>query len=643
MEEETKGRRGKSQEKKDHDAQHVYSTLQVKLRSFIQPAFVDCLHPLLNRVADTLSRIAFEAYLLANFHVHRLIHEQKTLPPLDQSFFYSCCSLVTCSAKKRKDAGSEDLRISAAQYKCLRPVQWTVPNGDYLGHAMASLAREMKTMTQNHIVLNVLRRLTRYVRLRYGLKNGKEAASFIRSCFMDSDLSVDQIHFKEWIEINPSFEDTVKKNMNHFIVKLADVLRYYETLEESKPKGIRKFTLLPLKGSYVGSFFMIDPTTLPDLVKLLSRNDQERIVHTMISRFTEGSDEVQFLHARLKAKAIFTRQFQQMPRIAAALWDTLFLTKRYETLRRKFAKLVSTNGYAVTVYMQIPKVGDGSPKEYDSSTGLNENDYEEFIAIDPGGTFVCTAYSGVEKNAIKSEYTQVSTREIRHDSKMNERKQWDVRQRRSNTEYANVLRNVPSLKTASFETFCARVKQMLAVAEFLFTFSKRPVFRGWRFKTSRFGKKALVKAVKKVVGNRPPEEILVGFGDWSQQDGFIRGQEKAPVKKIRRMMRERGIKVISIDEHRTSKCCSRCHEGEMENVSYGEGEAKKRCHQVVRCRNSELCGMVWQRDVNAARNIRSVMLNMIRGEERPHQLKRQRKEKKFPLIKEGSARGSMPQ
>lgn len=549
--------RGKSQAKKEHDSQHVYSTIQTKLHSFLHPTFASSLHPLFNRVSHTLSRIAFEAYLLANFHALRLIHEVKPLSLLNQSFFYSCCSLITSSTRS---AGDDELRVSAEQYKSLRPMEWLVPDGAHLSHAMASLAREMATMTQNHIVLNLLSRLTRYVRMRYNLKDPKEAASFIRGCFMDSTLSDDQIQFKHWIGINPCFEDTVKKNLNHFIVKLADILRYYESLEPGT-KGVRTFTLLPRKGDYVGSFFMIDPTTLPDLVKLLPRNKQEEVIGAMLSQFPDLSDESRFLQVRLKARSIFNQDFQRMPTIAKVLWDTLFLRKRFETSRRKFAKLISTNGYAVTVYLQIPKTDNDIPKEYDSPDGLKEEDYDQIIGIDPGRTFVCTAYSGVEKDGMKSEYVQVSTRELRHDSKMTERKQWDVRQRKHHAEYAKVLQSIPSLKTASFQEFSTRVKQTLAVADFLFTFCERQIYRAWRFKTTRFGKKALVKATKKIIGDRQPERVLVGFGDWSQQDGFLRGQEKAAVKKIRRIMRQQGIKVISIDEHRTSKCCSACKKG----------------------------------------------------------------------------------
>jgi hypothetical protein len=130
--------------------------------------------------------------------------------------------------------------------------------------------------------------------------------------------------------------------------------------------------------------------------------------------------------------------------------------------------------------------------------------------------------------------------------------------------------------------------------------------------------------VKKIVGEQAdPKRTLVGFGDWSQVDGFLKGREKAPVKKMRRMMRELGMKVVSVDEHRTSKSCSGCCVGETSKVEIGG----KKCHQVIRCGNSE-CNVYWQRDLNASRNIRSILMSMVHHEKRPDMLTRKGRNKR---------------
>ncbi len=81
-----KKRRGKSKEQKDFDKVHDYSTIQVKLDSYLQPEFAGQLGGLLAMTADTMSVIALESYQLANLHVSRLRGERKALPVLNQGF-----------------------------------------------------------------------------------------------------------------------------------------------------------------------------------------------------------------------------------------------------------------------------------------------------------------------------------------------------------------------------------------------------------------------------------------------------------------------------------------------------------------------------------------------------------------------------
>jgi hypothetical protein len=55
-------------------------------------------------------------------------------------------------------------------------------------------------------------------------------------------------------------------------------------------------------------------------------------------------------------------------------------------------------------------------------------EYKHFIGIDPGQTYVVTAFRGEEENKIpkhkKSKVTQVSTREFRHSSKITHFNRW---------------------------------------------------------------------------------------------------------------------------------------------------------------------------------------------------------------------------
>jgi hypothetical protein len=49
----------------------------------------------------------------------------------------------------------------------MRPARMRIPFNEYMSAAISCLAREMETMTSNHVILNFNPRLVRYVRIKY--------------------------------------------------------------------------------------------------------------------------------------------------------------------------------------------------------------------------------------------------------------------------------------------------------------------------------------------------------------------------------------------------------------------------------------------------------------------------------------------
>ena len=606
------------------DESEQYSCVSTKLNSILSNTFKPWLLPLFDDISYRLSRIVFEAYVLANLHLVRCLTEGKDLPTLNQSYFYSCCSNVSASTR---EAGSEELRETAETSFSLRPEGFDVTKTTYLSHAICSHAQMMETMAKNHIVLNLVSRLCDYIRLKYtAIERKSVALSFLRYAVYEEDermLTDDVKDFKRWFgPVNPFHQSEVEENLPHVIKKLHEILLFYDTLDPNT-KRLKRFTLLPLKGDYIQSHFFIDSTTLPDLLKLLDRHVQQAIVKMMIPQFEVGSEERMFLEERVQANTIFDQKFQQMQTVSNCLWRVLFNIKKFETSRRKFAKRISTDGCSASISLQVPAVPNATDVDYDVLRRDDVERFTTFIGIDPGRDYVCSSFSGKLNNKGKSRCVQVSTQELRHDAKMIRQKKWMRKQTQRYQEYGRISTSVPTLKVGSLAVLLSNIKLTLESMEYLFAFQRKLGFRNWRFKTRRFGEKALVKAVRKILdGAQEVTKTLVGFGDWSEQDGgFLKGSEKAPVKKMRRMMRDMGIKVVKIDEYRTSKCCSQCMKGDNENVKFNGKES----HRIIRCNNSE-CKTYWHRDVNGSRNIRSVLLSMVQGQaQRPEGLRRTRK------------------
>jgi hypothetical protein len=78
--------------------------------------------------------------------------------------------------------------------------------------------------------------------------------------------------------------------------------------------------------------------------------------------------------------------------------------------------------------------------------------------------------------------------------------------------------------------------------------------------------------------------------------------------------------LINMDEYLTSQICSKCGHRSLSNqVTPGPGKQDIRMYSVLVCGR---CNTVWQRDVNASRNMRSLFFNIVTNGRRPGLLAR---------------------
>lgn len=622
-------KRGKSDEDKQYDREHEYSVIQCKLNSILRDGYKDILGPLLEDVAHNMSRIVFEAWMLAELHVMRMLDENKELGKLDQSFFMSCCVLVSDT---KRGGGSDELKASMEIYRALRPPDWVVPKNSYMSQLMCLCAKEMDTAFKNHINVNLVTRLKKYALVMHNLSS-KDAGRFIASTFIDPDpmLTNGQKEFRAWFGRNPYLEVNTDNDMAHVLNKLHDIQKFYDTLEDgsqTRTKGLRTFTLLPKKAGYVTSFVHIDRFALLDLLKLLPSEDQNRIFNELLKQVQSGTEMHNILLSRQGLKPFASREVVENVELAHALWNLLFDCKQFETSNRHVKYLICTNGCSVSVYLQKPKgpsrahLVDGKDKGFDRMPSNPTEAFDHFVGVDPGKNYVMSAYSGSKciyegKETKKDRCVKVSNNQIRMESKMDEHQTWERRLRRNNTQYTEAISSLPSLKTGSLEALQTRIQQTLTASVFLFGFCRTRAFRQRRFKATVYNKKAMASAVKKILDNKDPTKTLVGHGDWSNPQGF-KGKEPAPCKKLRRALRKAGATVVEINEFRTSIVCSKCCKViQMKNVCYKNKKGKRvECHETIRCTNSE-CGVCWQRDVNGSRNIYSILMATVNRLPRP--------------------------
>jgi hypothetical protein len=648
-----KKRRGKSEARRQHNFAHQYSAVPMKLNSILykDTEIGKAIRQLFNEVAYNMSKVALEVYLLFGYHVLYLIVNGKELPVFDQAFFGRCCAGVMDSDEPCKD---ESLRESIAFYRTnIRPVGASIATSKYMSASKENLAKEMATAFKNHVALTFTSRLEKYVRIKYQLSSAKAAQGFARTAFTKPEEEGQQ-ELAEWLEIDPypveDVDPTTKKkkrkttkesenpvagNINHFLRRMYDIMTYYESCVD-KP-WIKPFDLVPKKGNYMTSFITVAPSTLSVILKLLPRPTQELIIGEMLKSPLLGADEIAFLQERLVMgrtnSSIFNADFHaEDSAITEALWNVLFRVKHLETANRKFARYIKTDGYAVSMMMQKPK------DEIEVATRVHEFDrvpedfssFETFIGIDPGRTYAVTAYAGVEDENRRSVCPQVSTKRYRNEAKMEDHQRWRCRREKGDAVYTKTNEGLETTKTVNLAKYESAMRSILSRADYLLEFNRPLAFRAWRFKMKRFGMKALHNVADAVLGKGVSDrtKICIGFGDWSQPDGFLKGSVKAPIKKIRAELRKRAT-VIKIREYNTSQVCSKCnHASKTKNLWLRDRKKKKKkekkedegrlvkCHEVVRCNFNE-CTTTWQRDVNASRNIRFLLTKIRDGADRP--------------------------
>jgi hypothetical protein len=606
-------KKGKYACKEDRTACLPISCVNVKLNSIWNPEFV-ALEPTFHAFVDALdgvvlnwNKIALEAWLFANYHMLRLVREGIPLPKLDQSFFEACCRVVTEGSRERKE---EDIRISFDRYRAMRPAaDYQPPSNALFSALIGNLRRQMEVNAKNHVVCNFVSRLIRYLRSRYAISR-KEAWAMLKGAFDNKDPSESQLWLKGWLVYNPLNDKVLKAKVDHFFRLTYDMLVYQESLDPMT-KGRKTFTLLPISGSYILSHAVLDRTTLREVLQHLPEEHRRIIAQHM----TKGGELVRSSLA--KAQFHFSKAMFQDLGLSEEIWRFIFRVESLETCNRRFDFGLSTNGYDVSLRFRVAIRTEGMERQ------CSPDEFDRFVGIDPGRTFIATGYATTEETA-DPELVQVSLKEYRHLSKMNEGRKWEKRLRAREVQYEAIIQCMPTMKRTDVDD---AIRYRLGVADWMFRFCREKAFLKWRFKVKIYSRKTMAEVARRLTGGKRGGRTVVGLGDWSQQDGFLKGTPKAPIKRMKEELKKRAV-VLDIDEYRTSKTCSVCCGlDSMKKVRVyvkKKGEDEKslvKCHQIVRCRSTD-CTKCWQRDNNAARNIHGLLWGELCGAERPSAMNR---------------------
>ncbi|KAG2855065.1 hypothetical protein PC116_g14806 [Phytophthora cactorum] len=199
---------------------------------------------------------------------------------------------------------------------------------------------------------------------------------------------------------------------------------------------------------------------------------------------------------------------------------------------------------------------------------------------------------------------------------------WNESQKRKFPDYKSVIEGMPSFKTSSYEKYLKRLDYFWQHAAFLLRFCLERPYLKWRF----FRKRMACVAVDEIARRIVPTVNAHG---------------------LKEALRKRAM-VASMDEFRTSKLCSQCHQslssmqyptpvfpkgvqkpkrrkmkGKVLPRDWSRAEIKsKHCHVVLRCENEDCEARYWDRDVNAAINMLELLKSEVQGRGRMEPFRR---------------------
>jgi hypothetical protein len=223
----------------------------------------DYLKAKLNEITLNVNKIIFEAYLVANLHVIKLLGENKPIPPLNTKFFQNVLQLSS-KLYKRKAKLCNDIQLQETfnSYEQSRPNGYKVAYRDYITSILNYVALEMETSTKNHLILNFYRRFTHYIKHKHPEMSKKEIYEVTKGLFNKNSTMTHPIlhHYRAILNNVPINEVAVEKNPTS-ILKI-----YNEILTYNKANELRLFSLLPTKQSFHMSYITLDTNGLRDLL-----------------------------------------------------------------------------------------------------------------------------------------------------------------------------------------------------------------------------------------------------------------------------------------------------------------------------------------------------------------------------------------
>jgi len=344
-----------------------------------------------------------------------------------------------------------------------------------------------------------------------------------------------------------------------------------------------------------------------------------------------------------------TKHREKAPReVDKLFWSAFDITRigvrsleRMYTKKRRFWNVVKSDGTAIDFLFGRPKRTTPVAERTVTDIGLDLTK-DRVWGVDPG---ITDAFVAVDGNGDESyEIRRTSTKEFYHISGWNRARMVEQKWRReADPELQTILKHMPSPKTANLSLFDNYIRYVLRGYGKLVQFYDER-WRNLRFQRYIGRQKALTEVCRRFttggkkygsdpsISNNasdptkkkkwkplaqheePEKRTVVAFGDGMfspTMKGKRAGVSRVLFRALRHHDRLGHLTLVKVPEFRSSKVCSRCQTLQTLDHVRDEASSDASLHAVLRCKE---CDTVWNRDVNAARNLRRIALHMAAKE-----------------------------
>ena len=615
---------------------------------------------LINQIVQRINLMAELAYKFANFYLLNLLKENKSIPKIDQSFFYKIiCSVSTQNGKlttpKRKLETETEYNFFLSILEKFRNQFSSIhsfPSRDNQCFFITPLTQEMQTATNNHLSLNFASRFGKYLKEIEDVINPAQRSFIFMSifnsradhpCKFDQDQRVQELIQKYQNNWNHP------KDLNALEDQSFTLPIYYQMLLAMEQTESKTFSILPSKGTLIPGHIKICNSALPDLLALRFEKEKPTFYRNQMTN-QECWNQIFGIPDKPKmwfGQIVTTNGYDvsvsyQRPRTEFKFsqhdWSLLSLEEQNQILTDLLDKNPHLKGTKISKKNQ-EKIQKEKMEKYKKLIISNPNFSDRvLVGNDPGNRFLFTM---VDREGISSRKQsgkklkgalRCSGKEFKHLTGQTMRLK-EINKRMESVPCLKQL-NELSLKTADPKQYLKRFKAQLEILPEVRKEYQRYFYRKMGFMANQKRIKTFYELVDRI--EKRYENAVIGWGTGGTNQKGLKGSHM-PNKTFRKFVeRNSTMSLIDVDEYKTSQMCYGCHE-KTENVYYWKeidrkGErcrVKAKIYGLRRCENNE-CRITIDRDLNACQNILEIVENDLLSLERPSYLKRNKEQKEKP-------------